>query len=675
MERMKSGKHLGEGKGMYGPIKVEVDVENSQIKAVEVIEHSDTQGIADAGVARLPVAIVESQAYDVDVVSGATVTSEGIKEAVKDALQQAGARIEDCSANSSDTQLEDGIYSVTVDGHNGPLTIEVIFENGEINDIEVTNHVETGVFGEGAFRILKPLIIDNQSLDVDTISGATVSSAAYLSAVTDTIKQAGGDPDQFKKKIVQKENPSETDLHVDVLVAGTGAGGMSAAVEAIERGLNVVVLEKKGVLGGTTARSEGKFQAAETVYQKNIGFEDNKQDMYEGLMYLHGDTEGIDSDMVKKTAYESAEHLEWLAERGVHVLENPESAHTKYPRNKPRLHMVENDGSGMIQALADTFVARGGKIYLNTRVTDLINEAGTIKGVKAETKNGVPMTVHADAVILATGGYSNNPELLKELNPNVVNPVVTATGEGDGWYLAKDNGADMIVRKDAMHHFMYLLPNQVTHSTLVGFYSPDLLYVNPEGERFADEESYTFDRMMPLLENDHTYMYAIVGDDFYDERPEDIDDGKRYGKAFEGETVEELAENMGVDPEVLSETVGRYNELCDKGVDEDFGKEAEFMKKVEGPKYYALRFIPNLCDTYNGPRININNQVLDTEGEPIPGFYACGTVAGTQLHSQRYFGSGNAILNAVTGGRAAVENFDENQASDDKKTVEMKRKG
>lgn len=674
MKKIKNGKYLGEGKGMYGPIKVEVDIKASQIKAVEIIEHSDTQGIADAGVTQLPEAIVEAQAYDVDVISGASVTSEGIKEAVKDALQQAGAQAEDFSANSGDAEVEDGTYSSTVDGHNGPLTTEVSFEAGKITDIQVTDHVETGVFGEGAFRTLKPLIIDNQSLDVDLVSGATVSSAAYISAVTDIIKQAGGNPEQFKNKAIQKEVPTETELQVDVLVAGTGAGGMSAAVEAIERGLQVVVLEKRGVLGGTTARSEGKFQAAETVYQKEMGFEDDKQDMYEGLMYLHGDTEGINSDMVRKTAYESSEHLAWLAERGVKVLDNPQAAHTKYPRNKPRLHMVKDDGSGMIQALADTFVAKGGEIYVDTRVTELINEAGSITGAKAETKNGDKITVHADAVILATGGYSNNPALLKELNPNVVDPVVTATGEGDGWYLAKDNGADMIVRKDAMHHFMYLLPNQVTHSTLVGFYSPDLLYVNPEGERFADEESYTFDRMTSLLENDHTYMYAIVGDDFYDEHPEDIDDGKVYGKAFEGNTVEELAENMGVTPQVLSETVERYNELCDKGVDEDFGKESEYMKKVEGPKYYALRFIPNLCDTYNGPRININNQVLDTKGEPISGFYACGTVAGTQLHSQRYFGSGNAILNAVTGGRAAVAHFDENKPADDKRTAEVQLK-
>ncbi|NYB74693.1 FAD-dependent oxidoreductase [Sedimentibacter hydroxybenzoicus DSM 7310] len=548
--------------------------------------------------------------------------------------------------------LKDGTYVVKAKGHNGEMEVEVIFENGNIKDISLINHVETTVIGEGAFNAIKPVIIENQTLNVDLVAGATVSSAAILNAVSLAIEEAGGIPSDFKVNAVEKRTAKSEEITTDVVAIGAGVAGLATAIEAVDGGLNVIVLEKNGVIGGTTARSEGIIQAAGTQLQLDMGIEDTAESMFEGMKEVIGDTAEVDFDFVKMTTDQSAGHIQWLIDKGVPFQKEVKAVHIYEPRSIPREHFAEEKGSGLIENMAKYAEENGAKILLDTAATEIIKDGNKVVGVKATNKYGDDITIYAKAVVLAAGGYTGNKDLMKKLNPNVVDFVSGGMNQGDGYLLAESMGGDMIVRPDALYHFMYLLPTSIVNPGAIGFFTPELLLVAPDGNRYADEASYTFDRTNTIIDKGYDHVYAVVNQEFYEKHKEAVDEGIKFERAFKGETVQELAENMGLDSVALAKTVERYNELCDKKIDEDFNKPAEYLQKIEGP-YYGLMLTSSIAETFNGVRINEYAQVIGTDGNVIEGFYAAGSCAMAQMTSQRYFGSGTAILNAITFAREA----------------------
>lgn len=277
-------------------------------------------------------------------------------------------------------------------------------------------------------------------------------------------------------------------------------------------------------------------------------------------------------------------------------------------------------------------------------------------------------------VILCAGSYTANEELFKELNPLLKPESISGSGDGDGYYLAKQANADMILLDyvQMMYYFFStkltgwpsVIPGAPQTSTITPV--SNVIFLDGGGKRVANEDEFCFDYVQKNWEGGYEEGWTLVGDAFAKQYPDVIEIaisselGSRDGKmGYTGNTIEEVCEGTGLDPEIVQATVDRYNELCAKGEDLDFGKPAEYMESIEAP-FYLLR-MPMVCtDGYSGARINLNAQVIDVNGDVIPGFYAAGSCAVAQMSSVRYYGCGSSLLFGGTYGRIAAQHAVEN---------------
>lgn len=284
-------------------------------------------------------------------------------------------------------------------------------------------------------------------------------------------------------------------------------------------------------------------------------------------------------------------------------------------RNIPRIHMTEGGNGYIMKYLFETAEKIGVETHLNTPATELIKEGNTVVGAKAVDKDGNEITIKAEAVIVASGGFAGNKELMAKYYPQYTDYVNTSVNTGDSLMFAEAVGADIIVKNALQLH------HNLINDTSLGYFTPECIYVTPEGERYVDEAEYFYTRTRTLNEKGFGDTHMIVPQALYETKKDS--------------------------------TIDRYNELVVAGVDSDFNKPSEFLFPVEAP-YIGLDLTGNLNDTYVSMRINNNAQVIDTEGNVIEGLYAAGAAASAQTLNQEYIGSGSALLNGLTFGRVAA---------------------
>lgn len=649
-----AGAYTAEAQGFSSAVKATVTVDDSAITNVKLDVSGETPTIGGAAGEALAKAVMDKQSAEIEAVAGATVTSSAVKAAVQKALDEAAG------VAAWDGSYQAGTYTATAKGHNGDITVEVTFTENAISEVKVLEHKETLGLGYGvstaAIDAYPAQIVESQSLAIDAVTNATVTSNAVLAAVADAVTQAGGDAEALK--IPAEKDGAEAALYnVDVVVVGAGAAGLSAAITAQEAGANVLLLEKGGVSGGSTVRSGGKILAAGTPWQEKQGFTDTPEMMYDYLMSF--DRDGIMSEELVGTFCEnSAENLQWLEDRGVKVqdVEYIHSALTPW-----RVHNTMGGGGqtsghgGQITApLTNLYEEKGGKTIYNCRAEELItDESGAVVGVKATMSDGTPVTVNAKGVILATGGYAKNEEMLdkyEDFLPNNLYGSVPNTCTGDGLTMAMAVGAKNF---DAPGLQMVY----VSYDCYCGINEESGLIVSEDGQRVVDEYTYQSHVAQALADADSTCGYYIAAkkDGAAVEPYPTIQMGVTLEHVPHASTIGELAGMIGVDASALESTVARYNELCAKGVDEDFGKPAQYMIPVEGDEYYAFRMTPGTSVTFGGLEIDVSGRVLDTENKPIDGLYAAGEVAFTGLFDAEYPCCGMAIGSAVYYGRAAAK--------------------
>lgn len=648
------GTYAAEAQGFSSAVKATVTVDSAAITGVTLDVSGETPAIGGAAGDALAAAVLEKQSAEIDAVAGATVTSGAAKAAVQKALDEAAG------AAAWDGTYVPGTYTAAAKGHNGEMTVEVTFTENAIADVKVIEHKETLGLGYGvstaAIDAFPAQIVESQSLAIDAVTNATVTSNAVIAAVADAVAQAGGDAEALKTPT--QKVPGEAQVYdVDVVVVGAGAAGLSAAITAQEAGANVLLLEKGGVTGGSTVRSGGKILAAGTPWQEKQGFTDNADMMYEYLMSF--DRDGIMSEALVRTFCDnSAENLQWLEDRGVKV-QDVEYIHSSL--TPWRVHNTLGGGGqtsghgGQITApLTNLYEGKGGLILYNCRAEELVtDEAGAVVGVKATMTDGTPVTVNAKGVILATGGYAKNEEMLdkyEDFLPNNLYGSVPNTCVGDGLTMAVAVGA-----KNFDAPGLQLV--YVSYDCYCGINEESGLIVSEDGLRVVDEYTYQSHVAQALADADSTCAFYIAAkkDGMAVEPYPMIQWGVTMDKVPHATTICELAGLIGVDAEALEATVTRYNELCAKGVDEDFGKPAQYMIPVEGDEYYAFRMTPGTSVTFGGLEIDVNGRVLDTENQPIAGLYAAGEVAFTGLFDAEYPCCGMAIGSAVYYGRAAAQ--------------------
>jgi fumarate reductase flavoprotein subunit len=474
---------------------------------------------------------------------------------------------------------------------------------------------------------------------------------------------------------------SQIPSEADVVVIGSGAAGMAAAVTAAEGGAKVVVFEKERSLGGTSNFFQGTF-AVESDMQRAQYIDYTRDEAFKGIMdYSHWKA---NPRLVRVIVNESGKTIGWLQERGVVFSE----VTINMPDSPRTYHMVKGTGEALIKALVTQAKGKGVDIHTSTPVTRLFKQGGSIGGVLVDD-NGEEVQVAAKAVIVASGGYANNEEWIKkysgfDLEKNLF-PVGNVDKTGDGIRMSWEAGAaEEGIEVLELYRVAPVSPEFAMGCQLeLAGAQPDL-WVDMKGERFCDETISFYDA--PL--GNASARYGKGGHTFclFDDSIVKcmVEDGIEKGVAINlpgmkltnlekelqaakeanskdvcvADSIEELAQKMEVDPATLKATVEEYNGYCEKRHDDLFAKDPRYLRPLKGPKFYALKARTVFLGTMGGIKINEKTEVIDKKDAVIPGLYAAGFDAGG-MYGDSYCiksSSGLASAFALNSGRIAGRN-------------------
>lgn len=548
-----------------------------------------------------------------------------------------------------------GTYTGKGYGVRGKIILEVTFSETEITHINIVKHKE--IFGQAygletsPFENYIPKIIQYQSLAVPMVVGTEIVCTAIVKAISSCVLQAGGDLEALRNTPVPVP-PKKEDriLETDVLVFGSGIAGLSAAVEAKYCGADVILVEKQGIIGGSSAICGGKIIAAGTKVQSNQGILDTPQMLFDFLKKAAGNF--LDDDKINYFCYHATENLQWLVEQGFEIqdVEAPHGSILPW-----RVHnsmggggQTMGWGGGFIVPLNNKFHEMGGTTLLNTSLTELIVKDRRVVGAKAvDTLDGSVVTIMArKGVILGTGGFAANREMVESRYPWMRDYYFNCpnSSQGDGARVAEAIGA-----RNYLHPY---LQTMLLHDRSgAGVNEESGLIVTRDGKRFCNE--YQFHSLVGAelaKTKSPGGWYITCGNEPFPL----LNYALTLPNTPKARTIEELAEKMGVDPLVLKGTVDRYNHLCETGFDEDFEKPASELHALKGPEYYAVFLKPAASITFGGLEIDIAAKVIDKNGKVIPGLFASGEVANTGNFGHGVPSCGYSIGHALHFGRVAA---------------------
>lgn len=444
-------------------------------------------------------------------------------------------------------------------------------------------------------------------------------------------------------------NNKELKNKYDAIIVGSGGTGLTAALQARELGLNVVILEKNGKTGGNTSRASSGMNASESLVQLDEGIIDNNRDFYEET--LKGGGLLNDRAMLKYFVNHSALAISWLMKYGVRLTDLTITGGMSVKRAH-RPGSMDPVGFYLTSRLTNQVKQAGVDIFTGAKVTKLLQDKnGNVNGVEVETDKGVK-TIKAKAVLLATGGFGASKEIIKKYRPDLVDYKTTNQpgATGDGIKLAKEIGAQLMQMNFIQVHPTADTDNPHVYLIGEGLRGEGAILVNKAGKRFVNELNTRkiVSNAITGLNEDGAYLvfdsgvrahFAAV--EFYD----------HIGLVKEGSTLADLAKEIDVDPENLAATVDEWNKAVENHKDKGFGRTTGMDREINRGPYYAIHIHPAIHYTMGGIHINTETQVLDTNGNVIKGLYAAGEVSGG-LHGNNRIG-GNSIAETVIFGRQA----------------------
>lgn len=528
-------------------------------------------------------------------------------------------------AGSVQAALQDGTYEVSAKGNNGPVVFSVEIQGQAIKSIKVVRGEETPGLGVEAIAMISKEIIARQTTAIDAVSGATNSSRAVTAAVEAALQKAGGTAADLKKTH-QTDAALPTNNSTDVLVVGAGGAGMGAAIAAKEAGAKVLLIEKLPLVGGTTLLASTAFNAGGSKVQMSSAKPYTAADYY---AKLEKGARGQELANVKQLADLSGPTADWLIGMGADLSRVINGSQ----------HTPKDGGALGIETRTDT------------KATDLIvGTDGRVSGVRVTTPKG-SYEIHAKAVILATGGFASNPDLVKRFSPQWAGYPSTASvgATGDGIIMAEKAGA-------ALSQMDLTGPQTVAYDTGHGAVSltnvryNGAILVNQEGKRFANELGQTAALASAITKQTGGVAYLI-----FDQKAVDhaslMQAYKARGYFVEAPNLTDLAAKLGINPQALGATVTQWHTVYDTKQDPVFGRKDSIFTRIDTAPYYGQKISPASQTTYGGVMRDAKSRALRADGSVIPGLYVAGETA-----SQ--FGAGVTIavvLGRLAGTEAAKE--------------------
>ncbi len=603
-----------------------------------------------------------------------------------------------CGAKSASTSSDAGVsgdFTGTAKGFGGDVSVTLTLTDGAITGCTAEGKDETEGVGSQAIAKMPGEIAESGSIAVDGVSGATVTSTAIKEAAAAALTAAGLNPDDYKTAVENDATAEDSTVDADVVVVGAGGAGMTAAITAAGEGKSVVILESQSMVGGNSVRATGGMNAGKTVYQDEnefgesagvektlktaaekyadnetitalaktvseqwAAYQANPTGYFDSVELMELDTmiggKGInDPELVETLCANSADAIDWLDEHGItlHNVSSFGGASVK------RIHRPVNAegktvsvGSYMIPLLQENCEKAGVKMMLDTTATEILTDAnGAAVGVKATGASGETVTVNAKAVVLATGGFGANLDMVVKYKPELKGFMTTnAPGiQGQGIEMAQAIGAATVDMDQIQIH-----PTVEANTAALiteGLRGDGAVLINEEGQRFIDEVGTRDVVSAAEIAQTGSYSWLVVDQAMVDASSV-IQGYIKKGYTVTGETYEELGEAMGVDAAAFAETMEKWNGYVEAKNDPDFGR-TSFANPLNTAPYYAVKVTAGVHHTMGGLKINANTEVLNEKGEVIPGLFAAGEVTGG-VHGANRLG-GNAVADFTVFGRIA----------------------
>ena len=588
-----------------------------------------------------------------------------------------------------------GDFTGTAQGLGGDVVVTLTLKDGKIVGCTATGDKETEGIGSKVIDSFPAIVAESGSIAVDAISGATVTSDAFVAAAEAALTEAGLNPEDYKTAIATAAGEDRT-VDADVVVVGAGGAGMTAAISAAADGLKVVVVESQAMVGGNSVRATGGMNAAKTPLQdKNTfgesagvektlaaaeGYADNEtitalaatvseqweaykanpEGYFDSVELMELDTmiggKGINNpELVKTLCSNTADSIVWLDSVGASLT----SVGAFGGASVKRIHRPVNEegktlsvGAYIVPILEKNLQDAGVELILNTTVDTILTDAnGAACGVSGVANDGSKLTVNADAVILTTGGFGANLDMVVSYKPELAGFMTTnAAGiQGQGIKMAEALGAATVDMNQIQIHPTV----EANTASLIteGLRGDGAILVNAEGKRFFDEVS-TRDKVSAAeIAQPGSYSYLIV-DQAMADASNVIQGYIKKGFTTQGETYEELAKALGMDEATFAETMNTWNGYVEAKNDPEFGR-TSFANPLNTAPYYAIKVTAGVHHTMGGLKINPAAEVLTEDGSAIAGLFAAGEVTGG-VHGANRLG-GNAVADFVVFGRIAAQ--------------------
>ncbi|MFQ9286257.1 MAG: flavocytochrome c [Sutterella wadsworthensis] len=546
-------------------------------------------------------------------------------------------------------------------GKHGDITVAVTFDAGKIQDIKIVKNAENPILAKKVFTDLKDQVVALSSTDVDLISGATFSAKGFIDAVNDAAKKAGVTLAKADKKALKKaarELPKTSNY--DVVVIGAGGAGFSAAITAKNAGANVVLLEKMPAVGGNSLISGAEMNVAKNWVQPKLGINDDSPELHAQDTFKGGDGKG-DMKVINVMTHEALDAAKWCRDYlGVRFEDDNLFFFGGHSR-KRALIPVGHTGTEFIakfQAKADEL---GIPVITNMKAEELIKDKdGRVVGVKA-TMDGSEYTFNAKGgVVLATGGFGANPEMVKKYNPKIDERFKTTDAPGstgEALYMAERAGAEL-VNMGYIQTYPICDPISGAIELIADARFDGAIMLNQEGKRFVEELQRRDVLSEAILNQTGQYCWVLWNDNIgkisntVKAHANEYEAFTKQGIMTTCDDLKCIADFTKIPFDQLRKTVKRVSDMAGKGNDKDFNHRAGLMDMQQG-KYYVIKAVPSTHHTMGGVRINEKAEALTAEGKVIPGLWAAGEVTGVTHGTNRL--GGNAYTDIIVFGRIAGE--------------------